>query len=295
MASVEPTIGDDESFLVFADELIRAGDPRGELIHLDHAIAKARTRELVDARDQLFARFPMLAVPANQHVEWRLGFVDTLGYKFPYRQRRPNSGAPDDEDDLRGIPELFAHPSMRYLRRLILDAENLTQSHLAGMGAILPPTVSVIEIGAPWAGHGGRARFSLTPLLARIAIQELAVSSTITLTQHVPSLRAFTTSTPEPQSLEAIVTAAPNLERITLLGTNRRLDLAGIARLRLVELSLVYIPVDHLELDRIAQITTLRKLRVWNPGMTPELVKTTRERFAHLELDLRDAIASRAP
>jgi hypothetical protein len=108
--------GSDDDFLVYGDQLVQRGDPRGELIHVQHALAKKpKERKLRAAQAKLFADHPELAPPAKprdknvmfrQKLTWRLGFVDVAQVK-------------------RATPEMFEalvdHPSARFLRRLEVE------------------------------------------------------------------------------------------------------------------------------------------------------------------------------
>src|SRR5580765_52848 len=83
--------GTDDDFLVHADRLAERGDPRGELIHIQHALAsRPKDRKLRAAQAKLLAN-PKLAPPAKLRgnvlfrpkLTWRLGFVDTAVIRWP--------------------------------------------------------------------------------------------------------------------------------------------------------------------------------------------------------------------
>lgn len=105
--------GSDDDFLVWGDRLAQRGDPRGELIHVQHALAaKPKDRKLRAAQAALFAKHPELAPSAKsrkvnillrQKLTWRLGYIDTA---------RVDRVTPDV------FAALIDHPSAQFLRRL---------------------------------------------------------------------------------------------------------------------------------------------------------------------------------
>ena len=112
-ASLEQTISKDleaalaagskDDFLVYADALIERGDPRGELIHLQH---RGKTK---DAAKLLKANADALLGPLaawQKSLTWKLGFVDTAKFRGKVVPKRAEYDA------------ILAHPSMKYVREL---------------------------------------------------------------------------------------------------------------------------------------------------------------------------------
>ena len=113
-----------ERWLVYADWLQAAGDPRGELMMLDHALAAGGAPpDAQERRRELIERYADFLLPSSlqQHVgdrespcaaTWRLGFLDSLRL----------AGAHDDGESDPGalVLEALQHPSARFLRELAI-------------------------------------------------------------------------------------------------------------------------------------------------------------------------------
>ena len=128
-AMIEEAPHDPEGYLVYADWLQQQGDPRGELIVLQHRLATTRDRDGVTLREReqttLFKKFGRdLLGPLAKYVflrnsvqsfrtfSWRCGFIRTarLGRLPPHGKDRID----------RVLDHLLSHPSARFLERLIL-------------------------------------------------------------------------------------------------------------------------------------------------------------------------------
>lgn len=129
-AIVEEAPHDPEGYLVYADWLQQHGDPRGELIVMQHRLATTRDRHelalLEREQAALFKKFDAeLLGPLAKYVfirssvqsyrafSWRCGFIRIA--RLGRIQRR--AGA---EGIAQVLDHLFAHPSGRFLERLIL-------------------------------------------------------------------------------------------------------------------------------------------------------------------------------
>ncbi len=81
LAAIGENPGDDALYLVLADALTAAGDPHGELIMLQHALAQKPDREVLRAEQAARrAAWPECG-PHRATIykaTWRLGFLDTL-------------------------------------------------------------------------------------------------------------------------------------------------------------------------------------------------------------------------
>jgi uncharacterized protein (TIGR02996 family) len=119
---------DDDAYLVYADWLQSQGDPRGELITIQHAIAKG-DKKLAKEEKRLLAEHAfmpkklgeMLALEKGRgddahrcKAEWRNGFLKLV------RLSRSGEEDPHALSDL--VAELFAHPSARFLVELQIGA-----------------------------------------------------------------------------------------------------------------------------------------------------------------------------
>ena len=152
-----------DNYLVYADWLQSRGDPRGELIALQHA---AETTDAPDVRrraDELFknqrraflsdeladavahARLRHGSYRQGLELRWRRGFIERawLG--------RLASAAMSDARAV--LDALLAHPSARLLRELVLDIPiwdrwiNFDQLHDALAACATPPPLRRLQIG----------------------------------------------------------------------------------------------------------------------------------------------------
>jgi hypothetical protein len=123
----------DDEYLVYADAATTAGDPRGELIILQHALANheltaeqraeltARERELLDTHDELFAGLKPV-FPEGRGLVWHNGFVrsarvDNCG--LSQASRTIDHGLEIDE----ALEALLAHPSAVLVEELLLATD----------------------------------------------------------------------------------------------------------------------------------------------------------------------------
>jgi uncharacterized protein (TIGR02996 family) len=132
---------------VLGDLLEGQGDPRGELIAMQlglrtssvaDAVAIARRRNQL--RDQLTPPIPSALEPwLRAKFQWGIGFVRSLDLGILWSSQRPLFDALATDGEVLGaaLGELWAHPSMRFLREVI--------AHHAGAGALLatnPPAMA---------------------------------------------------------------------------------------------------------------------------------------------------------
>jgi uncharacterized protein (TIGR02996 family) len=121
-AAIAADVDDTDAYLVYADALQAAGDPRGELIALQHAAtpkARKAERALLDKhRAHFFGALAESTGPADKtigraplHVEWHLGFFRSARLSWPER------GGFD-----KALATLLALPSARFLRHLSIGA-----------------------------------------------------------------------------------------------------------------------------------------------------------------------------
>lgn len=230
---------DDDAWLVYADELQAAGDPRGELVIVqlrlqatpDDAELRAREQALfAEHADQLLGPIGLAWKPVSGAVEgrgveleWRRGFV---------RRMRLRSEFPE-------LSELLSHPSLQLLESLHLaepayGREQHYDPYAVDL-AVLEPRLRELAIGPylerspSWAGPGYvfidvdiSAQYlgtlgpiwSALPTLERLAVIGNHVDfGTLTL----PALRTFehVTSSLGKSQLQAIRRAHwPKLERL---------------------------------------------------------------------------------
>ena len=127
---------DHDLMLVFADWLQSVDDPRGELIIVQHALetaAGAHRRLLVDREKKLLAAHRKHLMP--DRIEgtyvWRRGFVQRVVLK--------------NVDH--GLARVFAHPSLRLLRELVVETDGQTSIVVAAnLPTPLSPTLRVLDL-----------------------------------------------------------------------------------------------------------------------------------------------------
>jgi uncharacterized protein (TIGR02996 family) len=132
-----------ESYLVLADLLLAAGDPRGELIVMQHRLATGAADRMLRVRAQKLVERQQAAVERAAgeafQTTWRLGYLRSVTCS---------------NNSLAAMRALFAHPSARFVtdvhvtERLTLGES--TQSRLPGMlatlAALAPPCVRRLRI-----------------------------------------------------------------------------------------------------------------------------------------------------
>lgn len=127
--AIEHSPDDPAPYLVLADQLQSKGDPRGELIALQHAgagksaagaKARAAANKLLAKHADVFLG-PLAAYPEGKWmmgfgVSWRFGFIEKA--EIDYR----TADGKTTYDAVTAIGELLAHPSARFLRELVVHA-----------------------------------------------------------------------------------------------------------------------------------------------------------------------------
>ncbi|QSQ27472.1 WGR domain-containing protein [Pyxidicoccus parkwayensis] len=112
-----------DAYLVYGDWLQRQGDPRGELIALQHAALQASGDEAINLKKQIAKHLKSfkdsllgdLADAEDEEelkVEWHLGFIKSA--------RVGQKDYDSDRNVAELVKELLAHPSARFLRGLTI-------------------------------------------------------------------------------------------------------------------------------------------------------------------------------
>ncbi|WP_163997171.1 WGR domain-containing protein [Pyxidicoccus caerfyrddinensis] len=134
-----------DAYLVYGDWLQRQGDPRGELIALQHAALQASGDEAANLKKQIAKHLKSfkdallgdLADAVDEEelkVEWHLGFIRTA--------RVGQKDYDSDRDIAELVKTLLAHPSARFIRGLTLgmahfDDENDYADVIEGLAEVL--------------------------------------------------------------------------------------------------------------------------------------------------------------
>ncbi|HEY0192878.1 MAG TPA: TIGR02996 domain-containing protein [Kofleriaceae bacterium] len=218
---------DPAGYLVYADHLQAAGDPRGDLIAVQAArAADPESRELAAAETALFAAHRrMLFGPETAHaqVEWSHGFWRRL-----YLGGRPGATALDEH-----AAQLLACPSAKFLRAL----------HCEG-----PFTPGVLAQAAPRAATLRELEVSLAPQAA-FADEDLGALAPLT------RLRGLVLGSCEP------VTAGGT----AVLGELRaleRLDLRNCPLTDAIAATLATLPLGDVTFDAVSAAFSADGMRV---------------------------------
>ena len=224
---------DVETYLVYADWLIARGDPRGELISVQHE--RMRLAKCQDHEADLLAAHDFLGTFAikNVNVVWHLGFVREIEFQVPHESAQSTAEL---------YAQLADHPSMQFLHKLAfrapaglsfqaLDFEPITEA----MTRWFPETVTDLFIGeARYTGTGpaGVLIGDLEPVLhANPNLVQLSVCGRAHLgTLVLPRLRSLDVmcSTMEPEMLRAVAAADwPTLARLRLAFGTAEFDAEG--------------------------------------------------------------------
>lgn len=135
---------DEEAYLVYADFLQSNGDPRGELITLQHAGKVDEARAHLDAHAEALLG-PLAAFTETQEgleaeaFVWRNGFIESARFGYDGYAVEDASRSADQ-----GVAALLTHPSGALLRELTITINMLDD------GGYFGPVMAVLaEHGAP--------------------------------------------------------------------------------------------------------------------------------------------------
>ncbi len=243
---LEAAIADDpdaeDPYLVYADWLQQQGDPRGELITVQHALAKkgGKDKKLATQAEAILAEHAatLLGPLADKQQTmdrdktpcfgWELGFIKRARLAFDFYADQPR-GIVDLGDVLR---DLLAHPSGQFLRELTIglkrhDPDAEYQSVLDALAkAKTPPPLVKLHVGdfeypdsieMSWTSLGNFAKvWKVVPGLTHLEVQ----GGSFKLGEIVlPELRtaAFRTGGLSAESMKSIGNATwPKLEKLVL-------------------------------------------------------------------------------
>ena len=191
---------DDAAYLVYSDWLQQRGDPRGELIMLQHRGHQAAANDLLSRHSNYFYG-TLSSRPSLLDATWHLGFLRACRFALD-----GDRGPGHEQRALAALETLLVLPSARFLRDLSIGIMNVPYNNYDGAIEVL-------------------ARHDLGSL-ERLALGDGIEHSTATATD------AFTTEIGRTRPLYA---AAPNLTTLILRSTEH-LDLDGIELPRLSEL-----------------------------------------------------------
>lgn len=160
-------------YLVYADWLQQHGEPRGELIVVQHALAaaprdaalRARQAALFEEHGELL--LGPLALVVDARVDWHCGFVRALDLGIVMSART--------ELFVPLLASLFAHPSLQFLHRFagVVGYDTV----LAPLADLAPPTLRWLELSGD-AERIGELKARLGRLPARLlGIEHLQIET----------------------------------------------------------------------------------------------------------------------
>jgi uncharacterized protein (TIGR02996 family) len=250
---------DAEAYLVYGDWLQARGDPRGELIAVQHRLANETSADELRARErELVGELMPLDKGSDIELDWRLGFVHTL------RIRRAHSGGLGD------LRKLFEHRCLRFLRALEI------------IGGVRPPVFDALR----------SARFETVGRVAILPDPEGAPGAPLMWLRRLPALRELRL---EGHDLPLDHLDHPEVRVLVARVQDREVELLRRARLpKLERLELDLRRVDGPEAARVALGFGVRHLALRGAadgdGTVAALVGA---RLGGLEsLDLRGAVLS---
>lgn len=170
-AAISRAPDDPAAYLVYADWLQQHGEPRGELIVVQRALAGApRDAALLAREAALFAEhgerlLGPLALLADAKLVWYCGFVRVLDLRASLAEAGPASLA---EAGPAPLAALLGHPSLQFVHRLAYVAG--PETPLAPLAEHAPPTLRWLELS----GDAERLR-ELAARLSRLPARLLSV------------------------------------------------------------------------------------------------------------------------
>lgn len=267
-ASIAAAPNEGQGYLVYADWLQQQGDPRGELIIVQHGLADrskdSRELDKLDVMErELFERFepellgelrPFLRVRNhNERVRglaWRAGFLRAARLTPAWESdRRFTSNA---------LKKLLAHPSARLLEHLVLEAfgsEDDFRTTVKLLETHAPPTLR--SLVGEWHSYGGLA--PIAKALPQVRRATLGYAMTFGATSHL-------------EHLEEISARDGFLEAL------RKSDLPSLRKLRLTLLS-------HEGVLPLERAPALEELRV-QKWVEREGIPIKQSAYAHGIIDL---------
>lgn len=100
-----------ENYLVYGDWLTERGDPRGELIGFQHALAQAPGDRKLAARVKTLVNAQLATLPREVDATWKLGFISEIRFSA---------------EDTRGLRALLGHPLLALLESVsAVDREGI--------------------------------------------------------------------------------------------------------------------------------------------------------------------------
>lgn len=231
-AAIDAAPDDASRYAVLGDWLSSHGDPRGELIALELDTTKpTRARREREAQLQWLDG---IRINAPHRAQWRWGFVHTLAFELN-RQDAWEEHRGDWPEALLGRE--LAHPSCRFLRELIVEADPI-EDGLRWLGEHPPPVLRALHVVS------NELELAAVPKLARLERLTISCQLMVPARLELPSLEEL--SLP----VDALSSRALELVMAGVARTLRRVTLTSLEPLEPEHLTPVFaLPsLEHLAL-----------------------------------------------
>jgi uncharacterized protein (TIGR02996 family) len=239
-SAIEASPDDPDAYLVYADWLQAQGDPRGELIVLQHAKKPAAKRRLnaqrahfygplAEATDMLEA-FPY--GPLGKPTTWRWGYLESLWISNKFDRSRVYGEGKPSIDVAEALAGLLDHTSCRFLRELTVGIVDYESNTYAGIAKVIGkrslPTLARLTLGdfyseeteLNWSNTGDLTPlYAAAPNLERLTVRSGHIKLGKLSPAALPELRELTIISGgfDKASLAAICSGKwPALEKLSL-------------------------------------------------------------------------------
>lgn len=206
-AAIDAAPDDASRYAVLGDFLSAQGDPRGELIALELDASKpTRARR---ERETALQWLKGIRVNAPHRAQWRWGFVHTLAFELA-RQDGWEEHRGDWPETL--LARDLKHPSCRFLRELILEADPV-EDGLRWLAGHAPVTLRSLHLVA------NELDLAAVPAFARLERLIIACQLLLPAKLELPALTELTLPVDalSSRALELVLSGvAPRLARLTL-------------------------------------------------------------------------------
>lgn len=279
-AALEADPDDEAAWLVYADHLIEAGDPRGELAAIQRTHASAPTRDLAVAEAQVIrkhatALLGRFAESPGYTIGWHHGHARSLHIAEPYGSKPPPGIV---------VAEMLKQPAMRFLREIHVAPYSFPA---AGDHNKVPYQYSLERVGRIITAIAAAPRLALRSLT--FGVREIGATAAL----HEEGRDALSHFGGDFGKIDRLWPAVPRLERILFSGG--WMDLGAISLPELRDFELRQSSLRRINLDSLsaAHLPKLERLSLWCGAhdnhlpdalhdYSPAELKQVIDRFPHL-------------
>ena len=160
-AAIEKDPDNEDAYLVYADWLQGEGDPRGELIVLQHANKGPAAKKLLQQNKEHF--FGKMAdaqdmlepyeygTPLGRPTTWRWGYIEALWISNKHDRDSEFGGEKESIDPDEALEWMLEHPSCRFIRELTVGINSFMDNGYDGTAKVLAglklPTLEKLVLG----------------------------------------------------------------------------------------------------------------------------------------------------